>query len=194
MSLNIAIWASGNGSNAENIIKYFKDKTDIANIRVIMCNNKNAFVLERAKKYNVPTFVFTYKELNETDMVDKKLEELDIDFIVLSGFMLKVPDSIIKKYADRIVNIHPALLPKFGGKGMYGDHVHEAVIAAGEKESGITVHYANEHYDEGSTIFQAKCPVLPDDTPDTLAQRVHSLEYAHYPEVIEQVLRELAGE
>ena len=193
MSLNIAIWASGNGSNAENIIKYFKDKTDIANIRVIMCNNKNAFVLERAKKYNVPTFVFTYKELNETDMVDKKLEELDIDFIVLSGFMLKVPDSIIKKYADRIVNIHPALLPKFGGKGMYGDHVHEAVIAAGEKESGITVHYANEHYDEGSTIFQAKCPVLPDDTPDTLAQRVHALEYAHYPEVIEQVLRELAG-
>ncbi|MBP5742452.1 MAG: phosphoribosylglycinamide formyltransferase, partial [Paludibacteraceae bacterium] len=127
MSLNIAIWASGNGSNAENIIKYFKDKTDIANIRVIMCNNKNAFVLERAKKHNVPTFVFTYKELNETDMVDKKLEELDIDFIVLSGFMLKVPDSIIRKYTDRIVNIHPALLPKFGGKGMYGDHVHEAV-------------------------------------------------------------------
>ena len=132
MSLNIAIWASGNGSNAENIIKYFKDKTDIANIRVIMCNNKNAFVLERAKKYNVPTFVFTYKELNETDMVDKKLEELDIDFIVLSGFMLKVPDSIIRKYADRIVNIHPALLPKFGGKGMYGDHVglHHAFAAA----------------------------------------------------------------
>ena len=188
MSLNIAIWASGNGSNAENIIKYFKDKTGIANIRVIICDNKKAFVVERAKKYNVPTFVFTYKELNETDMVDKKLEELDIDFIVLSGFMLKVPDSIIKKYADRIVNIHPALLPKFGGKGMYGDHVHQAVIDAHETESGITIHYANEHYDSGAVIFQAKCPVFSNDTADSLAQRIHSLEYAHYPNIIESVL------
>ena len=193
MSINIAIWASGNGSNAENIMNYFKDKKDLVNISIVMCNNKDAFVLKRAEKFNTPTFVFTYKELNNSDVVDKKLDELNIDFIVLSGFMLKVPDRIISRYANKIVNIHPALLPKFGGKGMYGDHVHEAVIAAGEKESGITVHYANEHYDEGSTIFQAKCPVLPDDTPDTLAQRVHSLEYAHYPEVIEQVLRELAG-
>ncbi|MBO7338054.1 MAG: phosphoribosylglycinamide formyltransferase [Paludibacteraceae bacterium] len=192
MSINIAIWASGNGSNAENIMNYFKDKKDLVNISIVMCNNKDAFVLKRAEKFNTPTFVFTYKELNNSDVVDKKLDELNIDFIVLSGFMLKVPDRIISRYANKIVNIHPALLPKFGGKGMYGDHVHEAVIAAGEKESGITVHYANEHYDEGSTIFQAKCPVLPDDTPDTLAQRVHSLEYAHYPEVIEQVLRELA--
>ena len=192
MSINIAIWASGNGSNAENIMNYFKDKKDLVNISIVMCNNKDAFVLKRAEKFNTPTFVFTYKELNNSDVVDKKLDELNIDFIVLSGFMLKVPDRIISRYANKIVNIHPALLPKFGGKGMYGDHVHEAVIAAGEKESGIRIHYANVHYDEGGTIFQAKCPVLPDDTPDTLAQRVHALEYAHYPEVIEQVLRELA--
>ncbi|MBP5135857.1 MAG: phosphoribosylglycinamide formyltransferase, partial [Paludibacteraceae bacterium] len=155
MSINIAIWASGNGSNAENIMNYFKDKKDLVNISIVMCNNKDAFVLKRAEKFNTPTFVFTYKELNNSDVVDKKLDELNIDFIVLSGFMLKVPDRIISRYANKIVNIHPALLPKFGGKGMYGDHVHEAVIAAGEKESGITIHYAKEHYDEGGTIFQA---------------------------------------
>ena len=187
MSLNIAIWASGNGSNAENIIKYFKDKTDIANIRVIMCNNKNAFVLERAKKYNVPTFVFTYKELNETDMVDKKLEELDIDFIVLSGFMLKVPDSIIRKYADRIVNIHPALLPKFGGKGMYGMNVHNAVIQAGETETGVTIHRVNAEYDSGEIVAQTKVAVMVGDTAEILAARVLEREHEFLVEVISDI-------
>ena len=184
MPLNVAIWASGNGTNAENIFNFFSERKELANIAVLMCNKKDAFVLQRANKFNVPTFVFSYNDLTNSTVVDEALRQYKIDFIVLSGFMLKVPERITSEYNNRIVNIHPALLPKFGGKGMYGDHVHQAVIDAHETESGITIHYANEHYDSGAVIFQAKCPVFSNDTADALAQRIHSLEYAHYPNII----------
>lgn len=156
MPVNIAIFASGNGSNAENILKHFEGKGDVAKIRVVMCNNAKAYVLERAAKYGVPTVVFSKKEMEESEKVEETLEGYGIDFIVLSGFMLKIPEKMVRKYPNRIVNIHPALLPKYGGKGMYGDHVHEAVLAAGEKESGITIHYANEQYDSGDILFRLR--------------------------------------
>ncbi|MCR5298883.1 MAG: phosphoribosylglycinamide formyltransferase [Paludibacteraceae bacterium] len=191
MPVNIAIFASGNGSNAENILKHFEGKGDVAKIRVVMCNNAKAYVLERAAKYGVPTVVFSKKEMEESEKVEETLEGYGIDFIVLSGFMLKIPEKMVRKYPNRIVNIHPALLPKYGGKGMYGDHVHEAVLAAGEKESGITIHYANEQYDSGDILFQATCPVEKGDTVETLAQRVHQLEYAHFPSVIEETVEKL---
>jgi phosphoribosylglycinamide formyltransferase-1 len=191
MPVNIAIFASGNGSNAENILKHFEGKGDVAKIRVVMCNNAKAYVLERAAKYGVPTVVFSKKEMEESEKVEETLEGYGIDFIVLSGFMLKIPEKMVRKYPNRIVNIHPALLPKYGGKGMYGDHVHEAVLAAGEKESGITIHYANEQYDSGDILFQATCPVEKGDTVETLAQRVHQLEYAHFPSVIEETVKKL---
>jgi phosphoribosylglycinamide formyltransferase-1 len=191
MPVNIAIFASGNGSNAENILKHFEGKGDLAKIRVVMCNNAKAYVLERAAKYGVPTVVFSKKEMEESEKVEETLEGYGIDFIVLSGFMLKIPEKMVRKYPNRIVNIHPALLPKYGGKGMYGDHVHEAVLAAGEKESGITIHYANEQYDSGDILFQATCPVEKGDTVETLAQRVHQLEYAHFPSVIEETVKKL---
>lgn len=185
---NIAIFASGSGSNAENIIRYFAQKPEIC-VKSVYCNVPDAYVLERAKKYHIPATVFTRQELKDPTHVLKQLQEEDTDFIVLAGFLWLMPACITEAYPNRIVNIHPALLPAYGGKGMYGHHVHEAVIAAGEKESGITIHYVNNHYDEGTTIFQAKCPVYPDDTPETLAARVHELEYAHFPRVIEETIR-----
>lgn len=182
---NLAIFASGSGSNAENIIRYFAEKPGFR-VKKIYCNVPDAYVLERAKKYNVPTQVFNRAEFRNPDIILRQLQEEGTDFIILAGFLWLVPDCITTAYPNRIVNIHPALLPAYGGKGMYGHHVHEAVLAAGEKESGITIHYVNEHYDSGDIIFQATCPVLPDDTPDTLAARVHELEYAHFPRVIEE--------
>lgn len=182
---NLAIFASGSGSNAENIIRYFAEKPGFR-VKKVYCNVPDAYVLERAKKYNVPTQVFNRAEFRNPDIILRQLQEEGTDFIILAGFLWLVPDCITTAYPNRIVNIHPALLPAYGGKGMYGHHVHEAVLAAGEKESGITIHYVNEHYDSGDIIFQATCPVLPDDTPDTLAARVHELEYAHFPRVIEE--------
>lgn len=184
---NLAIFASGSGSNAENIIRYFAEKPGFR-VKKVYCNVPDAYVLERAKKYNVPTQVFNRAEFRNPDIILRQLQEEGTDFIILAGFLWLVPPCITNAYPNRIVNIHPALLPAYGGKGMYGHHVHEAVLAAGEKESGITIHYVNEHYDSGDIIFQATCPVLPDDTPDTLAARVHELEYAHFPRVIEEVL------
>ena len=184
----IAIFASGSGSNAENIINYFKNDTENV-VKIVFCNKPDAYVLERAKRLNVPTFVFGREEFSHSDLVLSELKRLDIDLIVLAGFLWKVPDAIIEAYENRVINIHPALLPSYGGKGMYGMKVHEAVIAAGERESGITIHYVNNHYDEGTTIFQAKCEVLPADTPDEVATKVHALEYAHYPHVIEDLLK-----
>ena len=178
----IAIFASGSGSNAENIINYFKNDTENV-VKIVFCNKPDAYVLERAKRLSVPTFVF--------DLVLNELKRLDIDLIVLAGFLWKVPDAIIDAYPDRVINIHPALLPSYGGKGMYGMKVHEAVIAAGEKESGITIHHVDNHYDEGTTIFQAKCDIVPGDTPETLATKVHALEYEHFPRVIKDVLDNL---
>lgn len=184
---NLAIFASGSGSNAENIIQYFAQKPEFC-VKRIYCNVPDAYVLERAKKYSVPTTVFNREELRNPEKILKGLKEEETDFIILAGFLWLMPDCITAAFPNRIVNIHPALLPAYGGKGMYGHHVHQAVIAAGEKESGITIHYVNNHYDEGATIFQAKCPVLPNDTPDTLAARVHELEYLHFPRVIEETI------
>lgn len=183
----IAIFASGSGSNAENIIQYFTNRPDFC-IKKLYCNVPDAYVLERVRKYQIPTVVFNRKELQNPDAVLRQLKDDETDLIVLAGFLWLMPSCITTIYPNRIINIHPALLPAYGGKGMYGHHVHEAVIAAGEKESGITIHYVNEHYDEGSPIFQAKCPVLPTDTPDVLAARIHELEYQYFPKVIEDVL------
>lgn len=184
---NIAIFASGSGTNAENMIKYFKNNKNIQ-VKLVLSNKKDAYVLERAKKHQVETFVFSNDALKNSQIVLEKLKEKEIDFIVLAGFMRKIPQNILTAYHNKIINIHPALLPKFGGKGMYGDKVHKAVIEAGEMVSGITIHYVNEHYDEGAIIFQATCPVCEGDTPDTLAEKVHALEYNHYPKIIEKVV------
>ena len=183
----IAIFASGSGSNAENIIQYFAQKPQFC-VKSVFCNVPDAYVLERAKKYRIPSFVFNREEFRNPDKVFRQLQEQEIDFIVLAGFLWLMPSFITAAWPNKIVNIHPALLPAYGGKGMYGMHVHEAVIAAGEKESGITIHYVNDHYDQGAIIFQAKCPVLPTDTPDDLAARVHELEYRYFPQIIAETI------
>ncbi len=183
----LAIFASGSGSNAENIIKYFS-KSERVLIPVIISNKKEAYVHERAKKLGIPSITFSKKEFEESDLVLGTLKKYGVDWIILSGFLLKIPDNLLKAFLGKIINIHPALLPKFGGKGMYGDHVHEAIVAAGEKESGITIHYVNENYDEGKIIFQAKCEVLSTDKPGDVAEKVHALEYEWFPKVIEEIV------
>lgn len=186
----IAIFASGSGSNAEAIMNYFeRNSYQSIEVALIMSNNPQAYVLERAKNHDVPSVVFTARNLRENpqDILDT-LAEFKIDFIVLAGFMLLVPEAIIKAYRDRIINIHPALLPNYGGKGMYGDNVHKAVVANCETKSGITIHWVDEKYDSGSTIFQASCCVESDDTPESLAQRIHGLEHEHFPRVISETV------
>lgn len=183
----IAIFASGNGSNAENIMNYFA-ASDKVTVALILTNKKEAFVIKRAQNHDTPCFVFSSKELRETDKVPRKLAEYQIDFIVLAGFLLMIPPNILKAYPSRIINIHPALLPKYGGKGMYGDFVHQAVCKSGDKETGISIHYVNERYDDGAVIFQARCEVTDKDVPETIAKRVHELEYRYYPEIIEKVI------
>jgi len=185
--LNIAIFASGNGSNAQNIIEYFKLSKKVK-IALILSNKTDAFVLKRAADSNIPSLAFTFKEFNETDIVTEKLKEYHIGFIILAGFLLKVPRKITKEFHNKIVNIHPALLPKYGGKGMFGIHVHNAVIEAGDKESGITIHYVNENYDEGAIIFQATVKLDKEETADTLAEKIHILEYQYFPEIIEKTI------
>lgn len=187
MTKRIAIFASGNGSNAENIVKYFSENNSVE-VALILTNNKSAFVIERAKNHNIPCFVFTSKELKETTIVIDKLKEHQIEFIVLAGFLLMIPLNIIEAYPKKIINIHPALLPKYGGKGMYGDVVHQAVHVAGDTESGISIHFVNEKYDEGAIIFQERCALTTDDTPETIAQQVHQLEYRYFPEIIKKVI------
>lgn len=186
MKKKVAVLASGSGSNAENIARYFSGNKNV-DIALIISNKADAYVHERARQLEIPSFTFR-KDAFENGTVLKILKENQIDFIILAGFLLKVPMNLLQAYPSRIINIHPALLPKFGGKGMYGSHVHEAVVAAGEKESGITIHYVNENYDEGQIIFQAKCEVLPTDSPDDVANKVHDLEYRFFPEVIGQLL------
>lgn len=190
MSRNIAIFASGNGTNAENIIKYFSGNKDIK-VKIVMANKADAFVLERAHRLGIPTLYINREQWADATHILTLLHEQQIDFIVLAGFLARIPDALLHAYPNRIVNIHPSLLPKFGGKGMYGNKVHEAVVAAGETESGITIHYLNEHYDEGQIIAQYRCPVIPNDTPQDVASRVHALEYEYYPKVIEQLLMTL---
>ena len=185
---NVAIFASGSGTNAENIARYFS-KSQTVKVAVVLSNNKNVGVHARVNKLGIPSFVFSRDEFVEGTPILAKLAEYQIDLIVLAGFMNKISDTLLNAYPGKIINIHPALLPKHGGKGMYGMHVHEAVVAAGEKESGITIHYINENYDEGDIIFQATCEVLPADTAEEVATKVHALEYAHYPHVIEDLLK-----
>lgn len=187
MTKNIAIFASGSGSNAENIIRYFQSDNSVQ-IPLIIANKQNAYVLERAKQLGVDSFVFPKADWDTGEKILEKLREYQIDFIILAGFLLKVPAALLQVYSDKIINIHPALLPKFGGKGMYGDKVHHAVVDAGEKETGITIHYVNENYDEGEIIAQIKCEVLSTDSPAQVAEKVHALEYEHFPKVIEKVL------
>ena len=185
---NVAIFASGSGTNAENIARYFS-KSETVKVAVVLSNNKNVGVHARVNNLGIPSFVFSRDEFVEGTPILAKLAEYQIDLIVLAGFMNKISDALLTAYPGKIINIHPALLPKHGGKGMYGMHVHEAVVAAGEKESGITIHYINENYDEGDIISQAKCEVLPADTPEEVATKVHALEYAHYPHVIDDLLK-----
>ncbi|MGM0532682.1 MAG: phosphoribosylglycinamide formyltransferase [Bacteroidota bacterium] len=185
----IAIFASGSGSNAENIVRYFENHKNIK-VNLILSNKKNAYVLERAKKFNIPSYVFTKDELYNTNKIKNLLLNKNIDLIVLAGFLLLVPEHLIKAFPNRIINIHPALLPKYGGKGMYGDRVHQKVLENGDKESGITIHYVNEKYDEGQIIHQSKFTVEADDHIEDIAQKAHELEYKHYPGVIEQLLSE----
>lgn len=185
---NVAIFASGSGTNAENIARYFS-KSETVKVAVVLSNNKKVGVHARVNNLGIPSFVFSREEFVEGSPILAKLAEYQVDLIVLAGFMNKISDALLKAYPGKIINIHPALLPKHGGKGMYGMHVHEAVVAEGDKESGITIHYINENYDEGDIIFQAKCEVLPTDTPEEVATKVHALEYAHYPHVIEDILK-----
>ncbi len=185
--IHIAIFASGAGSNAQKIIDYFKNHSHVS-IALIVCNKPEAGVLTIAAKEVIPTLLIEKERFFRGDAYIDILKEYQISFIVLAGFLWKIPQALVVAYPDKIVNIHPALLPKYGGKGMYGHFVHEAVIANAEKESGITIHFVNENFDEGTHIFQATCPVLPDDTPDSLAERIHKLEHTHFPKVIESVL------
>ena len=187
MKKNIAIFASGSGSNTENIIRYFR-KSEAIQVSLVLSNRSDAYVLERAHRLGVPCNVFPKEDWMAGDEILAVLQEYHIDFVVLAGFLVRVPDLLLHAYPNKIINIHPALLPKFGGKGMYGDRVHEAVVAAGEKESGITIHYINERYDEGNIVFQTACPVLPTDSPEDVAKKVHALEYEHFPRIIERVL------
>jgi phosphoribosylglycinamide formyltransferase 1 len=182
----IVIFASGSGTNAENIIKYFGDK-DSGTVVAVFTNNPNAKVIDRAKKYQVPTEIFTKEDLNESKVL-QKLKKLNPDWIILAGFLLKFPKSIIEAYPNKIINIHPALLPKYGGKGMYGMNVHHAVVENKEKETGITIHFVNENYDEGNVIFQKEVLLLATDSPENVADKIHELEQRYFPEVIKKLI------
>ena len=182
----LSIIVSGNGTNLQRIAEYFLEDFDIK-IENVVCNNPKAYAIERAKKLGIPVRMSTKQDFNSEAFV-KELQSLKIDLIVLAGFLWKVPEALIKAFPKRIVNIHPALLPKYGGKGFYGEHVHEAVVAAKEPYSGITVHYVNELYDSGEIILQARVALDENETPDSLAAKIHQLEQAYFPVAIEQVL------
>lgn len=183
----IAIFASGSGTNAQNIVEYFSANPSVK-VQLILANKPDAYVLERAKNLGIPYFVFNRADFYNSEKVLNNLAENEIDFIVLAGFLWLIPENLIQKYPNKIVNIHPALLPKYGGKGMYGSKVHKAVHANGEQETGISIHYVNEKYDDGAIIFQAKTRIEKSDDPNSIAQKVHVLEYEHFPRVIEECL------
>ncbi len=188
MEKRIVIFASGNGSNAENIIKYFQ-KTSVAKVILVLSNKTNAKVLERAQELNVEAFSFSREELHSEEGVFKTLKKSNPDLIVLAGFLLKFPENILKKFPNKVINIHPALLPKYGGKGMYGNFVHEAVLKNKESETGISIHYVNENYDEGAIVFQKSVKISPEDTSAIIAEKIHKLEQLWFPKIIEQVLQ-----
>lgn len=186
---NLAIFVSGSGTNCENIIRYFADHAEIT-VSLVVSNRADAFALVRAERLDVPTAVVPKADFNDEEKVLNLLRKHDIDFIVLAGFLLKIPPYLIDAYPRRMLNLHPALLPKFGGKGMYGHHVHEAVWQARETETGITIHWVTADYDRGPIIAQFRTPVAPSDTPDDIATHIHELEQQHFPQVIEQAVRE----
>lgn len=187
---NIAIFASGSGTNAQKLMEYFST-SKTAKVKLLLSNKPDAFVLERARNFSIPSLIFDRDDFYRSDKILRVLYENDIHFIVLAGFLWLVPAGITGPYRNRIVNIHPALLPAYGGPGMYGKRVHRAVIENREKESGISIHYVNEKYDEGDIIFQARCEVKKDDSPESLAERIHELEHRYYPEVVEKLVTEI---
>ena len=191
MAKNIAILASGNGSNAENIARYFEADPQVQ-VSLILTNSQKAFALQRARNLGIPCAYFSKEFWQDGQAILGLLQAYDIQFVVLAGFLAKVPDAMLHAFPHRMVNIHPSLLPLHGGKGMYGDRVHEDVLRCGDRESGITIHYTSEVYDAGQIVEQVRCEVKPDDTPETLATRVHALEYEYYPKVIERLVKSLS--
>lgn len=185
--IRLAILGSGNGTNAQQISEYFASRTDVE-VCCIIYNKRDAYIAERAKRLGIEAHFFGREDFYETTAVLDYIREKNADWIILAGFLWLVPKNMLEAYPNRIINIHPALLPKYGGKGMYGHHVHEAVVAAHEVETGITIHIVDNHYDRGTTLFQARCPVTPDDTPDTVAAKIHLLEKEHFPRVIDETI------
>ncbi len=181
--IKIAIFASGSGSNAERIVEFFSSN-DQVEVSLILTNNPTAGIIERAQRLNIPIVIFNKKVFSKTDKIVEILQLQGIDWVILAGFLWLVPNNLTRAFENRMINIHPALLPKYGGKGMWGHHVHEAVVANQETETGITIHYVNENYDEGKIIFQAKCEVAETDSADEVAKKIHLLEYQYFPEVI----------
>lgn len=188
MKKRIAIFASGSGSNAQKIMEHFK-YSNLAEVALVLSNNPDAYVLQRADNFEIPSHVFDKKAFYETDEVVDILKRLDIDIVVLAGFLWLVPDNLLKAFPNKIINIHPALLPKYGGKGMYGDRVHKAVLEAGDMEHGITIHFVNENFDEGEVIHQAKFKIEPGDTLDIIKFKGQQLEHQYFPKIIENLLK-----
>ena len=185
----IVIFASGSGTNAENLIKFFQNREN-ASVILVLTNNPRAKVLDRCKKLNVSALSFNKVAYSETDDVFNILKSAQPDLIVLAGFLWKFPMRFLSEFPDKVINIHPSILPKYGGKGMYGMHVHNAVVKQGEKESGITIHYVNDHYDEGAIIFQTKCTIEASDSPEVVAQKIHELEMEHFPKIVNSLLND----
>lgn len=190
MKKRLAIFASGSGSNAQKLMEHFKNSSE-AEIALVLTNNPDAYVLQRADNFEIPSHIFDRHEFYQTDDVADLLKNLDIDFIVLAGFLWLIPQKLIDEYPGRIINIHPAILPKFGGKGMYGDHVHLAVMAAQEPEGGITIHYVDANYDEGEFIYQAKYRIDPADNLEMIKFKGQQLEHLHYPRVVESLVKKI---
>jgi len=185
---NIAVFASGSGTNCEALIKHFAN-SDIANVSIVVTNNPFAGVIERAENLDVDCYINLFQSKEDLQTLFNVFEEYEIDWIVLAGFLKLVPQELINRFSEKIINIHPALLPKYGGKGMYGMNVHKAVLSAGDAHSGISIHYVNEKYDEGKIIAQFTCPVFPNDSPEKLAERIHELEYKHFSITVENEIR-----
>lgn len=190
MKKRIAVFASGSGSNAQKLMEHFAENAEIE-VALVLTNNPDAFVLQRADNYEIPTHIFTRDEFYHSDSIITLLKNLDIDLIVLAGFLWLIPKSLIQAYPERIINIHPALLPKYGGKGMYGDFVHQAVMQAGEEEGGITIHYVNENYDEGAYIYQAKYKISKDDQMEHIKFKGQQLEHLHFPRIVEALMKKI---
>ena len=191
MPKKLAIFASGSGSNAENICNYFAESSDIK-VVLICTNREDAFIVKRANKLNIPVYIFSKSELNNFVDLHKKLQNIEVDVIILAGFLLKLPAIMVDSYPNRIINIHPSLLPKYGGKGMYGSNIHKAVIKNKELESGISIHFVNQNYDEGKIILQKKCSISANESVETLIQKIHKLEYNYFPVAIEKTIKKLS--